>query len=94
MDVELYVYDLSKVWSPKCMHNFEKSNINMRLGSCTTGTVPVGPLTTLVDHDVQLSRQFLGIHIEAVYHTSIVFGGIEYFYGAGKILRFFQVIIY
>ncbi|KAK8157330.1 PPPDE putative peptidase domain-containing protein [Phyllosticta citrichinensis] len=42
MDVELYVYDLSK-----------------------------------------LSRQFLGIHIEAVYHTSIVFGGIEYFYGAG-----------
>ncbi|KAK7519379.1 putative thioredoxin [Phyllosticta citriasiana] len=47
MDVELYVYDLSKGLAR------------------------------------QLSRQFLGIHIEAVYHTSIVFGGIEYFYGAG-----------
>lgn len=47
MDVELYVYDLSKGLAR------------------------------------QLSRQFLGIQIDAVYHTSIVFGGIEYFYGAG-----------
>ncbi|KAF2863082.1 DUF862-domain-containing protein [Piedraia hortae CBS 480.64] len=30
-----------------------------------------------------MSRQFLGIAIDAVYHTSLVFNGIEYFYGAG-----------
>ncbi|KAJ9637796.1 hypothetical protein H2199_007290 [Coniosporium tulheliwenetii] len=47
MDVELYVYDLSKGMAR------------------------------------QLSDQFLGIHIDAVYHTAIVFGGVEYFFGAG-----------
>ncbi|KAF2138771.1 uncharacterized protein K452DRAFT_276532 [Aplosporella prunicola CBS 121167] len=31
----------------------------------------------------QLSQAFLGIQIDAVYHTSVVFGGIEYFFGAG-----------
>ncbi|CAK3800549.1 Desumoylating isopeptidase 1 [Lecanosticta acicola] len=30
-----------------------------------------------------ISQQLLGIHIEAVYHTSLVFGDIEYFFGAG-----------
>ncbi|QIW95130.1 hypothetical protein AMS68_000648 [Peltaster fructicola] len=30
-----------------------------------------------------MSRQLLGIQIDAVYHTAIVFGGIEYFFGAG-----------
>ncbi|KAK4504773.1 hypothetical protein PRZ48_002735 [Zasmidium cellare] len=30
-----------------------------------------------------MSQQLLGIHIEAVYHTSLVFDGIEYFFGAG-----------
>ena len=30
-----------------------------------------------------MSRQFLGTQIDAVYHTAIVFGGIEYFFGAG-----------
>ena len=30
-----------------------------------------------------MSRQFLGTYINAVYHTSLVFGGIEYFFGAG-----------
>ncbi|KXT16931.1 hypothetical protein AC579_4732 [Pseudocercospora musae] len=30
-----------------------------------------------------MSRQFLGIQIDAVYHTALVFGGIEYFFGAG-----------
>ncbi|KAF9700415.1 hypothetical protein EKO04_001904 [Ascochyta lentis] len=30
-----------------------------------------------------MSRQFLGIQIDAVYHTSIVFEGIEYYYGGG-----------
>lgn len=29
------------------------------------------------------SRQFLGTHIDAVYHTSIVLDDVEYFYGAG-----------
>jgi thiol-disulfide isomerase/thioredoxin len=47
MDVELYVYDLSKGLAR------------------------------------QMSRGFLGIQIDAVYHTSLVFGGIEYFFGAG-----------
>ncbi|EON69595.1 hypothetical protein W97_08855 [Coniosporium apollinis CBS 100218] len=47
MDVELYVYDLSKGMAR------------------------------------QMSRQFLGIHIGAVYHTAVVFGGVEYFFGAG-----------
>ncbi|MCJ1381243.1 hypothetical protein MMC17_004352 [Xylographa soralifera] len=31
----------------------------------------------------QMSRNFLGTHIDAVYHTSLVFGSIEYFFGAG-----------
>lgn len=30
-----------------------------------------------------MSKQFLGIQIDAVYHTSLVFGNIEYFFGAG-----------
>lgn len=30
-----------------------------------------------------MSRQLLGIQIDAVYHTSLVFNGIEYFFGAG-----------
>ena len=30
-----------------------------------------------------MSKQFLGIQIDAVYHTSLVFEGIEYFFGAG-----------
>lgn len=30
-----------------------------------------------------MSRQFLGTQIDAVYHTAIVFGGIEYYFGAG-----------
>lgn len=47
MDVELYVYDLSKGLAR------------------------------------QMSRQFFGIHIDAVYHTAIVFGGVEYFFGQG-----------
>ncbi|OCK80449.1 DUF862-domain-containing protein [Lepidopterella palustris CBS 459.81] len=47
MDVQLYVYDLSKGLAR------------------------------------QLSAQFLGTQIDAVYHTSLVFGGIEYFFGQG-----------
>ncbi|OCL14302.1 DUF862-domain-containing protein [Glonium stellatum] len=47
MEVQLYVYDLSKGLAR------------------------------------QLSAQFLGTHIDAVYHTSLVFGGIEYFFGQG-----------
>lgn len=47
MEVELYVYDLTR-------------------GMART-----------------MSRQFLGIQIDAVYHTSLVFAGIEYFFGAG-----------
>ncbi|KAF2452608.1 PPPDE putative peptidase domain-containing protein [Lineolata rhizophorae] len=31
----------------------------------------------------QFSEQFLGTRIDAVYHTSIVLGGIEYFFGRG-----------
>lgn len=30
-----------------------------------------------------MSAGFLGVQIDAVYHTAIVFGGIEYFFGAG-----------
>ncbi|KAI4650282.1 uncharacterized protein J4E79_009550 [Alternaria viburni] len=47
MDVELYVYDLSR--------GLARS----------------------------MSQQFLGIQIDAVYHTSIVLDGIEYYYGSG-----------
>jgi hypothetical protein len=47
MDVQLYVYDLSRGMAR------------------------------------QFSQAFLGIQIDAVYHTSIVFGGVEYFFGAG-----------
>ncbi|KAL9130450.1 MAG: hypothetical protein Q9217_001373 [Psora testacea] len=47
MDVQLYVYDLSKGLAR------------------------------------QVSGSLLGIQIDAVYHTSLVLGGIEYFFGAG-----------
>ncbi|KAI4170599.1 MAG: hypothetical protein LQ343_004831 [Gyalolechia ehrenbergii] len=30
-----------------------------------------------------MSQSFLGVQIDAVYHTALVFGGIEYFFGAG-----------
>ena len=30
-----------------------------------------------------MSASLLGIQIDAVYHTALVFGGIEYFFGAG-----------
>ncbi|KAL9635212.1 MAG: hypothetical protein Q9164_003607 [Protoblastenia rupestris] len=30
-----------------------------------------------------MSRSLLGVHIEAVYHTSLVLGGVEYFFGGG-----------
>ena len=30
-----------------------------------------------------MSRNFLGTYIDAVYHTALVFGGIEYFFGHG-----------
>ena len=30
-----------------------------------------------------MSGSFLGVQIDAVYHTALVFGGIEYFFGAG-----------
>ena len=30
-----------------------------------------------------MSGSLLGIQIDAVYHTALVFGGIEYFFGAG-----------
>ena len=30
-----------------------------------------------------MSAPLLGIQIDAVYHTALVFGGIEYFFGAG-----------
>jgi hypothetical protein len=47
MDVELYVYDLSRGMARA------------------------------------MSRQFLGIQLDAVYHTAIVMDNIEYFFGAG-----------
>ena len=47
MDVQLYVYDLSKGLAR------------------------------------QFSGAFLGTQIDAVYHTSLVFEGVEYFFGAG-----------
>ncbi|KAL8685383.1 MAG: hypothetical protein Q9218_007794, partial [Villophora microphyllina] len=37
----------------------------------------------LVLRDKQMSQSFLGIQIDAVYHTALVLGGIEYFFGAG-----------
>ncbi|ERF76464.1 hypothetical protein EPUS_06126 [Endocarpon pusillum Z07020] len=50
MNVELYVYDLSKGLAR------------------------------------QFSYSFTGVHLDAIYHTSLVFGGVEYFFGQG-ILR-------
>lgn len=47
MDVQLYVYDLSRGLAR------------------------------------QFSGAFLGTQIDAVYHTAVVVGGIEYFFGAG-----------
>ena len=47
MDVQLYVYDLSRGLAR------------------------------------QMSMAFLGTQIDAVYHTSLVFAGAEYFFGAG-----------
>lgn len=40
-----------------------------------------GPVADLVH--AQFSTQLLGTYIDAVYHTSIVFGGAEVFFGLG-----------
>lgn len=38
---------------------------------------------TSIDPSWQVSASLLGIHIDAVYHTALVFGGVEYFFGGG-----------
>ena len=51
------------------------------------GLSPRSSVIYLIDNVQGLARQmsgsFLGIQIDAVYHTALVFGGIEYFFGAG-----------
>lgn len=54
------------------------------LGPCAAGSsIPrrVGHAALLTLR--QMSTPFLGTQIDAVYHTALVFGGIEYFFGAG-----------
>lgn len=69
MNVELYVYDLSKV------SQFSSSRSTLQK-----------QLTWLKGLARQFSYSFTGIHLDAIYHTSLVFGGVEYFFGQG-ILR-------
>lgn len=65
MEVELYVYDLSKVGPFDHHHGLGRSHNGLQ----------------------GLAREFsgplLGTQIDAVYHTALVFGGVEYFFGAG-----------
>ena len=63
MDVELYVYDLSKVCS--ILHHFKIK------------------LTSFEGLARQFSMALTGMQIDAIYHTSLVFGGTEYFFGQG-----------
>jgi len=66
--VELYVYDLSQGERPP--------HISYTPHAAQLLTSPPGLAR-------ELSLQFLGIHIDAVYHTSIVVFGREYYFGAG-----------
>lgn len=65
MEVELYVYDLSKVGLSDHHHCQGRSHIGLQ------GLAK------------ELSGPLLGTQIDAVYHTALVFGGVEYFFGAG-----------
>ncbi|KAL8847457.1 MAG: hypothetical protein Q9221_007526 [Calogaya cf. arnoldii] len=50
--------------------------------ACETG-ISTTLRRRLLAHLEQMSLSFLGTQIDAVYHTALVFGGIEYFFGAG-----------
>lgn len=80
MDVQLYVYDLSKV-------RIEKSSISSEDAYAMPRESPArykAPVSCSSLSDlVQASASLLGIQIDAVYHTSLVFGGIEFFFGGG-----------
>lgn len=69
MDVELYVYDISRV--SNCCTFFEKLKTQ---------------LTKVQGLARQFSRSLTGVQLDAIFHTSLVFGDVEYFFGQG-ILR-------
>ena len=83
MEVQLYVYDLSKVGlANRSVTRCELITTN--LGDCEAGmTEHIIVSKSLVNICGQMSASLLGIQIDAVYHTALVFGGIEYFFGAG-----------
>ena len=66
MDVELYIYDLSRA-----------RNIHIICGGLQK------QLTELKGLARQFSYNLTGVQIDAIYHTSLVFGGVEYFFGQG-----------
>lgn len=73
MDVQLYVYDLSQV-----------RIVSITL--CSIVPLSNGGVFMLIHFQGlarSMSRQFLGIQIDAVYHTSIVLNSVEYFFGQG-----------
>jgi desumoylating isopeptidase 1 len=66
MDIELYVYDLSKARNIHVFWNDSQKE-----------------LTSIKGLARKFSYNLTGVHIDAIYHTSLVFGGVEYFFGQG-----------
>ena len=83
MEVHLYVYDLSKVSTLFRNSNFSVAH-HIFSGHRSAGSFPCTvTFPVYAEISYKMSASLLGIHIDAVYHTALVFGGIEYFFGAG-----------
>lgn len=79
-NVELHVYDISKgEFLINIFHKPPSTNPTSRYGQTGMLSIAVSSLHLTL----QLSMGFMGIHIEAIYHTSIVVDNVEWYYGAG-----------
>ena len=71
-------------WGLKNRSSTRCELITTNLGNCEAGmTGCIIVSKSLIYICGQMSASLLGIQIDAVYHTALVFGGIEYFFGAG-----------
>lgn len=75
--VKLYVYDLSQVQQPP---NPSPSSTSSKAGP---RELTVSPFQTPQGMARQFSLPFLGIHLDAIYHTSVVLRNREYYFGQG-----------
>ena len=67
-----------------CSHGRTALCLRSVQGTCQAVSPDVGHLLTITQGLArQISSSLLGIQIDAVYHTALVFGGVEYLFGQG-----------